>query len=126
MNAMTINPAHADSQTTEPASGKKAAHSNRAARFFSDYGLLMLVLCIASATAFAGTDGDTEFQEIYDILRGWLEGTLGKVLAVSAFGVGMGVGIVKQSLMALAIGIGFAAVLAYAPRIIDAIFTFAI
>ncbi|UJJ60575.1 TraA family conjugative transfer protein [Rhodanobacter denitrificans] len=126
MNATTINPATADSLTDASQPQKQLSHADRATLFIADYGLLILLLCIASATAFAGTGDGAEFDDIYAKIRGWLEGTLGKVMAVSAFGVGMGVGIVKQSLMALAIGIGFAAVLAYAPKIIDTIFSFAI
>lgn len=125
MNATTLSPAEAGSQTVASAPTKKASFADRATLFVSQYGLLILLLCVISAHAFAGTDG-AEFQEIYDKIRNWLEGTLGKVIAVAAFGVGMGIGIVKQSLMALAIGIGFAAVLAYAPKIIDAVFSFAI
>lgn len=125
MNAMTINPAHANPEAIESTPAKKLSRTDRATLFVSEYGLLIVLLLVVSATASAGTDG-AEFQEIYDKIRNWLEGTLGKVLAVSAFGVGMGIGIVKQSLMALAIGIGFAAVLAYAPKIIDTIFSFAI
>ena len=125
MNAMTLSPAKADSNNAAQEPLKKLTYGDRATLFVSEYGLLILLLCLVSATAFAGTDG-AEFQDIYDKIRNWLEGTLGKVIAVAAFGVGMGIGIVKQSLMALAIGIGFAAVLAYAPKIIDAVFSFAI
>lgn len=92
------------------------------------YGLLVAMLIVVSGTVVAGTTGGdgSEFQEMYDLVRGWLTGTLGKLFAVGAFGVGMGVGIVKQSLMAIAIGLGFALALAYAPAIIEKVFTFAI
>lgn len=97
----------------------------RANELVQRYGLLVALLTLVSGIAFAGNQG-AEFDTIYQMVRGWLEGTLGKVLAMGAFGIGMAVGIVKQSLMALAIGIGFAVVLAYAPAIIDAIFTFSL
>lgn len=125
MNATTLTPAMAGSKATHLPQGTPVSRTNRATTFVAEYGLLIALLLVVSATAFASSEG-TEFELIYTTIRGWFEGTLGKVLAVSAFGVGMGVGIVKQSLMALAIGIGFAAALAYAPKIIDTIFTFAI
>lgn len=82
-------------------------------------------LLALSASAVAGTGG-TEFDAMFAMIKGWTEGTLGKLLAVSAFLIGMGMGIVKQSIMAIVLGIGFALALAYAPGIIEAVFTFAI
>ena len=82
-------------------------------------------LALVSAGAFAGTAG-TEFDTMYGMVKDWTEGTLGKLLAVSAFLIGMGMGIVRQSILAIVLGIGFALALAYTPNIIDAIFTFAV
>jgi conjugal transfer pilus assembly protein TraA len=84
-----------------------------------------LALAVVSAGAVAGTAG-TEFDTMYGMVKDWTEGTLGKLLAVSAFLIGMGMGIVRQSILAIVLGIGFALALAYTPNIIDAIFTFAV
>lgn len=93
--------------------------------FFQRYGLLLLLLLLVSSVAVAGSQG-AEFDQMYQMVRGWIEGTMGKLFAVAAFAVGMGIGIVKQSIMALVVGIGMAVVCAYAPAILDAIFTFSI
>jgi conjugal transfer pilus assembly protein TraA len=91
----------------------------------SRYGLLLATLMVLGGTAFAGTGGTT-FDTIYTTVRGWAEGTLGKLLAVSAFIIGMGIGIVRQSVLAIVLGLAFAVSLAYAPAVIDSIFTFAL
>lgn len=89
------------------------------------HGLFLLLCSMVMGTALAGTDG-AEFETMYDMVVGWTEGTLGKLLAVVAFLIGMGMGVIKQSILAVVLGIAFALTLAYAPAIIDAIFTFAI
>lgn len=58
-----------------------------------------VVAMAMTAPAFAGTGG-TEFSDIYDLLTGWSKGTLGKVMAVGMFLVGIGTGIVRQSITA--------------------------
>lgn len=89
------------------------------------YGLLVATLMVISGFSFAGTGGAT-FDTMYTLVRGWAEGTLGKLLAVSAFLIGMGIGIVRQSVLAIVLGLAFALTLAYAPAVIDGVFTFAI
>jgi conjugal transfer pilus assembly protein TraA len=91
----------------------------------SKSALPLIAMAMLSTAAVAGTGG-VEFDAMYDMIRGWTEGTLGKLLAVAAFLIGMGMGIVKQSIIAIVLGIGFALALAYAPGIIDAVFTFAV
>lgn len=87
--------------------------------------LPVAAMLAVSGAAVAGTGG-TEFSAMFDMVKGWTEGTLGKLLAVSAFLIGMGMGIVKQSILAIVLGLGFALSLAYAPGIIEAVFTYAI
>lgn len=90
------------------------------------FGLLALLVSMLTGTAFAGGGGGTGFATMLTTVTGWAEGDLGKLLAVSAFLVGMGIGIVKQSMIAIALGIGFALALAYGPALITSIFTYAI
>ena len=89
------------------------------------YGLLVATLIVVSGTAGAATTG-TLFDPMYQMVKGWAEGTLGKLLAVSAFLIGMGIGIVRQSVLAIVLGLAFALTLAYAPTVIDGVFTFAL
>ncbi|MEY2161461.1 TraA family conjugative transfer protein [Rhodanobacter sp. FW106-PBR-LB-2-11] len=105
--------------------------SNRVARASAvavkNYGLLFALVALLTGTAFAGTTtGTTGFGTMLTTVTDWANGDLGKLLAVSAFLIGMGMGIVKQSMIAIALGIGFALALAYGPALITGIFTFAL
>lgn len=82
----------------------------------------LITLAVATSPAFAG-QGGTEFSDIYDLLTGWSQGTLGKVMAVGMFLVGIGMGIVRQSVTAAVTGVGGALVLNYGPQVIDNVFT---
>jgi conjugal transfer pilus assembly protein TraA len=79
-------------------------------------------LMVATSPAFAGVGG-TEFIAVYDLLTGWSQGTLGKVMAVGMFLVGVGMGIVRQSVTSAVTGVGGALVLNYGPQVIDSVFT---
>lgn len=94
-------------------------------KFAQKYGLFALLMGLVAGAASAGTGG-TEFDTMYTMVVDWTEGTLGKLLAVTAFLIGMGMGVIKQSILAVVLGIAFALTLAYAPAIIDAVFSFAI
>ncbi|WP_228779251.1 TraA family conjugative transfer protein [Methylobacter sp. BlB1] len=75
---------------------------------------------LASNDAMAGTAG-TEFDDIYTLLVGWTQGTLGKIIALGMFMVGLAAGIVNQSIIAVVIGIGGALALYYAPTVINGV-----
>lgn len=79
---------------------------------------LTLVLVFYAGLAFAGNNG-TEFQEVYDMIVNWTQGTLGKTIAVGTFLVGMGIGVARQSLMPIVLGIGSGLALYYTPNIVD-------
>lgn len=88
--------------------------------------LLKKLMSFAGLVAVAGVaaaGSDTAFDSIFTILNDWATGSLGKVIAIAMFIVGLGAGIVKQSVMAVVAGIGAAVVLAYGPGVIDSIFT---
>ena len=80
-----------------------------------------LVLMIGK-NAVAGTTG-SEFQNIYNMVVDWTSGYLGKTIALGAFLAGMGVGIIRQSMMAVVTGIGAGLAVAYMPEIINGIVT---
>lgn len=80
-------------------------------------GMVFLV-----SPVFAGTGG-SEFQEIYSTLIDWTQGYLGKAMAAGIFLTGMAIGIVRQSLMAIVMGIGGGMAVNYTPSIIDAVVT---
>lgn len=88
------------------------------------FGLPLALAIAASGTAFAGTD--TTFTAIYTTISGWATGSLGKLFALAAFIVGMGIGLVKQSAMAIVLGLAFALIMFYGPGVIDSLVTFAV
>ncbi len=83
---------------------------------------LALVAGLAMAAA-NNANTDTTFAPIVTLLENWAGGTLGKVLAMAIFVVGIAAGVVRQSVMAAVAGIAGALVLGYGPSVIDNIFT---
>ena len=83
---------------------------------------ITLVLALAAGSAFAGTTG-TEFQSMYTTLLNWVNGFLGKSIAIAAFILGAGVGIARSSPIPALVGIVFALFMVYVPTIIDTIMT---
>lgn len=81
-------------------------------------GFLLFITLLWVSSSHAGTGGE-EFKELYDQLMGWVQGTLGKVVAVSMILVGIIAGVARQSIMAFAIGIAAGLGLYYAPTVID-------
>lgn len=73
---------------------------------------------IVGTVALAGTGG-TEFDGALTAIRDWFEGSLGKLIAITTLGVGLAVGIMKQSIMAVVVGVSMALALAYGPGILD-------
>lgn len=99
---------------------------NSIINFSKKYGTTLALVAVASSAAVAGsgvTTPDTTFDSIYDTIVGWSQGSLGKVLAITAFLVGMAAGIMRQSAMAVVLGLAFALIFAYGPGIIDQIFS---
>lgn len=84
-------------------------------------GLVVFVLSVGS-TAHAGTSG-LEWKPAYDLIVGWVDGYLGKALAVLAFVVGLIAGIAKSSPMLAGIGILFAIIIVVGPGIINGMIT---
>jgi conjugal transfer pilus assembly protein TraA len=75
---------------------------------------------VLAAPAFAGTAG-SEFQGLYNLVKGWSEGYLGRTLAIAAFLTGAIVGFAKSTAMPALVGIIFAVLFAIGPGIIDGI-----
>lgn len=82
----------------------------------------VFVLALVPLLALAGTGG-TEFDDIWLTLTDWIEGTLGRIVAAAIVVVGIVAGIVRQSLMAFALGIGGGMGLYNTPGIIEGIMT---
>lgn len=81
--------------------------------------MAVMGLIVANA-AYAGDQG-TEFNEVWETLIGWSQGTLGKIISVAMMLVGIIAGVAKQSIMAFAMGIAAGLGLFYAPTVIDGV-----
>jgi conjugal transfer pilus assembly protein TraA len=87
------------------------------------------LLCIGLALfsfadlLWAGTGGSSEFGNIYTLLTGWLQGMLGRILAVTFMLVGLVSGVMRGSMMGLVLGIACGLGVYTAPTVIDNIVT---
>lgn len=84
--------------------------------------VMAMIVMMGPLSAIAGAGGG-EFTEVYDQLTGWSNGILGKVLGVAALLVGLGVGVIKQSVIAAVVGIAMALTAGFGPGVIDGIIT---
>lgn len=84
---------------------------------------LGFLLGIFSDALLAGTGGSSEFGNIYTLLTGWLQGMLGRILAVTFMLVGLVSGVMRGSMMGLVLGIACGLGVYTAPTVIDNIVT---
>ena len=96
---------------------------------FKSFGkaALTLGLFAGAMAAYAGVNGNTpggsEFDSIWELIQGWSQGVLGRIIALGALIVGIAFGLVRQSVVAAVIGISMAIVLQYGPDVIEGIVT---
>lgn len=86
----------------------------------------LAAMTLAGGAIAASSGNANQFSSIETLLTEWAEGSLGRVLAIAAFIIGLSMGIVRQSAMAVVIGITFALVLAFGPGVITSMLTFAV
>lgn len=96
------------------------ALSEKAKKIMIFGAIALAIVLVMSGTVQAGGGGG-EFDEVWDTLEDWTKGTLGKIIAGSMILVGIVGGVVRQSLMAFAVGIAGGMGLNYTPEIISAI-----
>lgn len=85
--------------------------------------LIALAGLLLGPEAYAGTGGSSEFGNIYTMLTGWLQGILGRILAVTFVAVGLVSGVVRGSMMGLVLGVACGLGVYTAPTVIDNIVT---
>ncbi len=71
-----------------------------------------------TAAAHAGTSG-SEFQAAYEMMTGWVEGYLGRGIAIAFLIVGLFLGIARQNLLACGVAILVAFGLIVTPTVLD-------
>ncbi|WP_406546074.1 TraA family conjugative transfer protein [Succinimonas sp.] len=86
-----------------------------------NWGLIAAVLglCVAG-DVLAGTGGD-EFSDVWETLKEWIQGTLGRVIAGSMILVGIVAGVARQSISAFAVGIGGGIGMYNTPTVIESV-----
>ena len=86
-----------------------------------NWGLILaaLGLCVAG-DVLAGTGGD-EFSDVWETLKEWIQGTLGRVIAGSMILVGIVAGVARQSISAFAVGIGGGIGMYNTPTVIESV-----
>ena len=72
--------------------------------------------------AWAATQG-AEFNGVYDLVKAWSTGGLGKVISLAFLLVGLAIGVLRGSVLAAVSTIAAAVALLLGPSIIDALFT---
>jgi len=85
---------------------------------FGPTAAMVALVSLVPLAAMAGAGG-TEFDVIYGQLSDWTTGTLGKIIALGMIMVGLGMGVVRQSIVAVVVGVGGGLALANAPAVID-------
>ncbi len=84
--------------------------------------LVALMLVLLTPDALAGAGG-TEFNNVWTLLTGWVEGLLGRIIAIVFVIVGLVAGVVRGSIMGFVLGIASGVGLFAAPTIITNIVT---
>lgn len=83
--------------------------------------VLAAVLAVAVNTdAMAGTGG-AAFDDVWQTIRDWTTGYLGKAIALGMVLYGIGMGVAKQNLAGFATGMGGGVGLNYSPAVIDTV-----
>ena len=121
MDKTMLNPAQALAQAVDDATTRLTLWVMDHKKWVIAFALLAMLLLIAF-NADAGTTG-TEFKGIYDKLKDWTSGYLGKAIALFAFLLGLGIGVAKSSPIPAIAGIVFALFVAFGPAVLEGIAT---
>ena len=86
--------------------------------------VLAVVAGLGVAGAATATVGgpDTTFDVALTTISDWTQGTLGTLIALAIVVVGLSIGIVRQSIMGVVVGVGAALALMNAPDILAGMF----
>lgn len=86
------------------------------------FGIAALAVTAAAMpdVALAGSEG-AAFDDVWDMLTGWIKGTLGQIIVLAMIIVGIVGGIARQSIMAFAVGVGGGIGLFQAPDVVESI-----
>lgn len=95
-----------------------ALSMRHASQHYLPLAIIVVALLAWSMAAIAGTGG-TEFQAAYDQISDFTQGFLGKLLTLLMILVGLIMGIARQSIVTLVVGVGMGIALVNAPNIVN-------
>lgn len=81
--------------------------------------LLMVAQSVWAGSVNSGSYNGTSLNDVWDLLRQFVEGPIGRIITLLIIVVGVAAGILTQSLGAFAVGVGAALGLSFAPKIIN-------
>lgn len=84
---------------------------------------VLSAVCPDAAWAGTSTGGQEHFADLYAMLKAWSTGTLGKSIALMFLLVGLGVGVIRGSIMGAVGCVAASMALFIGPQIIEQIFT---
>jgi len=90
-----------------------------AAKTGGRYALPVAIAAMPGIAMAGGGGAGQEFQEIWTTLEGWVQGTLGRIIALTMIVVGIVYGIGRQNIMAFVMGPSAGIGLYYSPVIIE-------
>lgn len=79
------------------------------------------VVCGVMLAVAAGMVGGEEFNDVWDTLVKWTQGTLGRIIAIAMVLVGVVAGVVRSSIMGFVVGVAAGMGLYNAPTVIESI-----
>ena len=86
------------------------------------YFIIFSLLAVFALSASAATTG-AEFAALVTKVSDWLNGSLGKLIAIVGVGFAIGMAAVKQDFRPLAVAVLLAAIIAMATGIVESMFT---
>ena len=99
----------------------KAVAESDMFRWGAMLAIVALFWTLTAGSAWANTG--SEFEDLYQLVSGWSTGYLGKTIAICFLLVGLGVGIIRGSVMAAVSAIAAGVALLMLPTIVDTMFT---
>lgn len=121
LKSYSINGCRDTSYAPKTSTNLKSAFKNVIKR---NKQLIKLSLCalllMYADDALAGTGG-SEFNEVWETLKGWIQGILGRIICGIMILVGIIAGVARQSLTAFALGIGGAIGLYNVPAVLESV-----
>lgn len=99
----------------------KAAGSSDYVRWGLALAIVAIFWALTAGNVMASTG--SEFEDLYTLVSGWSTGYLGKTIAICFLLVGLGVGIIRGSVVAAVSALAAGVALLMLPTIVDTMFT---